>query len=60
MDPANSERSRSREGMADVPQKPSRGHCCKLEEILLMQGTTIWRTTSSAPTSQTGSFPLTA
>jgi hypothetical protein len=31
-----------------------------LEEILLMQGTTIWRTTSSAPTSQTGSFPLTA
>ncbi len=27
MDPASSERSRSREAMADVPQKPSRGHC---------------------------------
>ena len=28
MDPASSERSRSREALADVPQKPSRGHCC--------------------------------
>ena len=28
MDPASSERSRFREAMADVPQKPSRGHCC--------------------------------
>jgi len=27
MDPASSERSRFREAMADVPQKPSRGHC---------------------------------
>src|SRR4029077_16809570 len=27
MDPASSERSRSCETMADVPQKPSRGHC---------------------------------
>src|SRR5262249_9265252 len=27
MDPASSERSRSCEAMADVPQKPSRGHC---------------------------------
>ena len=28
MDPASSERSRFREAMADVPQKPSRGNCC--------------------------------
>jgi hypothetical protein len=28
MDPASSERSRSCEAMADVPQKPSRSHCC--------------------------------
>ena len=28
MDPASSERSRFREAMADVPRKPSRGHCC--------------------------------
>jgi hypothetical protein len=28
MDPASSQRSRSRETMADVPQKPSRGNCC--------------------------------
>ena len=28
MDPASPERSRFRETMADVPQKPSRGHCC--------------------------------
>ena len=28
MDPASSERSRFREAMADVPQKPSRSHCC--------------------------------
>ena len=28
MDPASSERSRFREAMADVPQKPSQGHCC--------------------------------
>jgi len=28
MDPASSARSRFREAMADVPQKPSRGHCC--------------------------------
>ena len=27
MDPASSERSRFREAMADVPRKPSRGHC---------------------------------
>jgi transposase InsO family protein len=27
VDPASSERSRFREAMADVPQKPSRGHC---------------------------------
>ena len=27
MDPASSERSRFREALADVPQKPSRGHC---------------------------------
>jgi hypothetical protein len=27
VDPTNSERSRFREAMADVPQKPSRGHC---------------------------------
>src|SRR6516164_9404776 len=27
MDPASPERSRSRQAMADVPQKPSRGHC---------------------------------
>ena len=27
MDPPSSERSRFREAMADVPQKPSRGHC---------------------------------
>jgi len=27
MDPANSRRSRSCEAMANVPQKPSRGHC---------------------------------
>ena len=27
MDPASSERSRFREAMADIPQKPSRGHC---------------------------------
>ena len=27
MDPARSERSRSCKAMADVPQKPSRGHC---------------------------------
>ena len=29
MDPASSERSRFREAMADVPQKPSRGNCGK-------------------------------
>jgi len=28
MDPASPNRSRSCEAMADVPQKPSRGHCC--------------------------------
>src|SRR4029077_17020903 len=28
MDSAGSERSRFREAMADVPQKPSRSHCC--------------------------------
>jgi hypothetical protein len=28
MDPASSERSTFREALADVPQKPSRGHCC--------------------------------
>ena len=28
MDPSSSKRSRSREAMADVPQKPSRSHCC--------------------------------
>src|SRR5271166_4726727 len=28
MDPASPEKSRPREAMADVPQKPSRGHCC--------------------------------
>jgi hypothetical protein len=28
MDPASSERSRFREALGDVPQKPSRGHCC--------------------------------
>ena len=27
MDPASPERCRSRQAMADVPQKPSRGHC---------------------------------
>src|SRR6266481_299511 len=28
MDPASPEKSRPGEAMADVPQKPSRGHCC--------------------------------
>ena len=28
MDPASPEESRPGEAMADVPQKPSRGHCC--------------------------------
>src|SRR5262249_40216253 len=28
MDPASPERCRSCQAMADVPQKPSRGHCC--------------------------------
>jgi len=28
MDAASPERCRSRQAMADVPQKPSRGHCC--------------------------------
>ena len=28
MDPASPEKYRSRQAMADVPQKPSRVHCC--------------------------------
>ena len=40
MDPASSERSTFREALADVPQKPSRGHCCN--EFLHRPNAQVW------------------
>src|SRR6266478_6055932 len=40
MDPASPERSRSCETMADVPQKPSRGHCC--DGLLYRPNAHVW------------------